>query len=250
LRLAKGLYATAVNIHNPNDGAVEIDKKVALTFPPKEERPGEIRPIARHVLQSDEALEVDCDDLKEEVFPNGFPDAYIKGFVVIRSTESLDITAVYTTADIETTGTPQPRIRHTSIDVENVTERQLALKKLPDLVPVNNSADPESPFCVTKVPATEPPTLVVTIRNQGSAFAGPSTTEVSFLRDGTSLLTSSKLTNVLTVGGDDVLEFIAPQGWITGTGFFPFKITADSGLAISESNETNNVANGVCKVVG
>ena len=252
LRLAKGLYATAVNVHNPNDGPVEIDKKIALTFPPKEEKPGEIRSIARDLLQSDEALEVDCDDLKEEVFPNGFPDAYIKGFVVIRSTESLDVTAVYTTADLDITGAPPPRIRHTSIDVEEISERQLGPRELPDLVPLDKMPPEQlSPFCVVKQPPTDPPTLVVTIKNQGPVSAGPSTAEVAFLRgDGTSLLTSSQPTKALLPGEETTVDFAEPQGWITGEGEFHFKITADSALAILELNEANNVGNGTCKVIG
>ena len=38
MRLVIGNYATAINIHNPNRGDVAFIKKLALTFPPEEQR--------------------------------------------------------------------------------------------------------------------------------------------------------------------------------------------------------------------
>src|SRR5215207_424961 len=34
MRLARGFYATAINIHNPNRSDMTVTKKLALTFPP------------------------------------------------------------------------------------------------------------------------------------------------------------------------------------------------------------------------
>ena len=97
LRLARGLYATTINVHNPNQQTAVFTKKLALTFPPAEQRPGKILPISQDTLREDEALAVDCLDIKKRLFPSGFPEPYIEGFVVIRSTVSLDVTAVYST---------------------------------------------------------------------------------------------------------------------------------------------------------
>ncbi len=41
-RLMRGAYATTINIHNPNDTEVEVFKKLALTFPPEEQKAGEV----------------------------------------------------------------------------------------------------------------------------------------------------------------------------------------------------------------
>lgn len=101
LRLAQGIYATAINIHNPNDGKAKFTKKLALTFPPEGQQPGKVLTIGKDVLGPDEALEVDCIDIRKRVFPKGFPEPYIKGFVVLQSNKSLDVTAVYTTRGID-----------------------------------------------------------------------------------------------------------------------------------------------------
>ena len=120
LRLAPGLYATTVNIHNPR-GSTEFFKKLALTAPSGEQRAGPVYPIAQHVLQYDEALAVDCNGLRREVFGGRFPAPAIEGFLVVQSTDSLDLTAVYTTAAIDRSGQP---VAHSSIDVRRIPERR------------------------------------------------------------------------------------------------------------------------------
>jgi hypothetical protein len=101
LRLAQGSYATAINIHNPNDSRARFTKRLALTFPPEGQQPGKVLTIGKDVLAPGEALEVDCVDIRRRLFPNGFPESYIKGFVVLQSDRSLDVTGVYTTRGIE-----------------------------------------------------------------------------------------------------------------------------------------------------
>lgn len=95
-RLSRGFYATAINILNPNKGRATFKKTLSLTFPPDAQRAGDVFPIATDTLGSHEALEVDCLDLRRKLFPKGFPARYIKGFVVLRSSRSLDVSAVYT----------------------------------------------------------------------------------------------------------------------------------------------------------
>ena len=120
LRLAPGLYATTINIHAPR-GATELYKKLVLTIPPHDQRPGEIYPMAQHVLESDQALAVGCSNLREEVFKGTLPARVIEGFLVVQSTDSLDVTAVYSTAAVDGSGKPGP---HSSIDVRTVAERR------------------------------------------------------------------------------------------------------------------------------
>jgi hypothetical protein len=123
MRLAPGFYATTINIHNPHGEPVSLFKKLALTYPPGEQRPGQIIPIAIDQLGPDEALAVDCVDIRNRLFPEGFPTSYIEGFVVIQSPESLDVTAVYTTAAVDERGNVTS---HSSIHVEQVRERDRA----------------------------------------------------------------------------------------------------------------------------
>lgn len=122
MRLVRGFYGTAINIHNPGDESVAFRKKLALTFPPKEQKPGKVIPIARDKLGPDEALEVDCEDVLWEVFDGRFPTSYIKGFVVVQSSARLDVTAVYTTAGLDRQGKVTSV---TSIDVERIHGRKM-----------------------------------------------------------------------------------------------------------------------------
>lgn len=122
LTLARGGYATTINIHNPGTQAVTFFKKLALTRPPHAQKPGDVLPIAEDVLHYDQALAVDCPDLQRRLYPQGFPDRYIEGFVIVQSPRSLDVTSVYSTAALSTSG----RIDlHSGIDVEKVEERRL-----------------------------------------------------------------------------------------------------------------------------
>lgn len=134
MRLARGFYATTINIHSSGKRNNRIFKKLALSYPPEQQRPGEILPVGRDTLRYDEALKTDCNELKR-LFPEGFPAPYIEGFLVIQSTESLDVTAVYTTATIRD-GEAE---LHSSIDVEQVEERNLAVdlrvRKVADVFP-------------------------------------------------------------------------------------------------------------------
>ena len=120
LRLARGFYATAINIHNPGESIAVFSKKLALTFPPEGQEPGEVLRIGVDTLRMDEALKVDCIDIQRRQFPQGFPTPYIEGFVIIRSAVSLDVTAMYTTSG------PDPGLEYpSSIDVEQIRERRM-----------------------------------------------------------------------------------------------------------------------------
>ena len=134
LTLARGLYATTINVHNPNDEEIKFFKKLALTSPPQQQKPGAVIPIAVDTLQYDEALAVDCQDIEREAFADGLPEDYIEGFVVVQSPRSLDVTAVYTAASLDRRGNAT---ENSSIDVEQIKERireQFDKTALPDLV--------------------------------------------------------------------------------------------------------------------
>jgi hypothetical protein len=234
MRLAKGFYATAINIHNPQETPVKFFKKLALTFPPEGQRPGKVMPISEDKLGPDEALEVDCIDIQHRLFPQGFPTPYIKGFVIIRSTHSLDVTAVYTTASLEKDPCCEQKVgNHTSIDVEQIRERQIErARELPDLIPV---PDASGLFCRLRDGK-----LIVTVKNQGTGPAGPSQTEVDFFRFGK----FTQPTPALAPGAATELLFDLPPNC-----FVPdcrFRITVDVMGAVPETDEGNNIAEDAC----
>lgn len=230
LMLTKGMYATSINIHNPNNKKETIFKKLALTYPPGSQKPGKVIPIGIDSLKSDQALGTSCHDIRKRIFHNGFPKTYIEGFVIVQSNKSMDVTAVYTAASVDRQGRV---LENSNIEVEQISERKkLAHVKLPDLVPV---PDKNGFFCKLKDNK-----LIVTVKNQGSGEAGESKTEVDFFRLGK----LTKITPALAPNTETNLTFKLPVGC-----FDPdcgFKITVDINKEVDESNEGNNVATGNC----
>ena len=105
--LLPGVYQTAVNIHNPQRKTVELRKKLAVAG-------GGISKFINQKLEPDAATRVDCGDVPsfDLHLIHGF-----EGFLVIESTQSLDVVAVYTA------GARGAEVA--SIDVEHVPERRL-----------------------------------------------------------------------------------------------------------------------------
>jgi hypothetical protein len=105
-----GVYQTCVNIHNPNNQVARLRKKLAVTTPPA------ISDFYPAQLKPDEAVKVDCQDISRDfgiTFIHG-----AEGFLVIESTLSLDVVAVYTAG--ERGGEIE------SLDVEYIRERRIA----------------------------------------------------------------------------------------------------------------------------
>lgn len=104
--LLPGNYQTAVNIHNPNQTSAKLRKKLAM--------PHQISKWLESGLKYDEVEQVNCPDVSkfELQLIHGF-----EGFLVIESTQSLDVVAVYTAAP---TGG-----QVSSIDVEQIKERRI-----------------------------------------------------------------------------------------------------------------------------
>jgi hypothetical protein len=117
--LAPGIYVTEINIYNPNDRPVLVRKTLALTIPPGEQQEGEVPLREEHPLGPGRAIAVDCRYLGERLAVGPF----FIGFLVIESTESLDVTAVYTTAGLREPTAPP------AIAVEQVKERTKAMEE-------------------------------------------------------------------------------------------------------------------------
>ncbi len=100
-----GSYQTAVNIHNPQNVKVKLRKKIAS--------PIGISKYFDFILEPDGVARVTCAQIREFGLQliHGF-----EGFLVIESSHSVDVIAVYTAAGKE---------QVSSIDVEAVRERKL-----------------------------------------------------------------------------------------------------------------------------
>ncbi len=142
---------------------------------------------------------------------------------MIQSHVELDVVAVYTAAGVD----QMIETFHT----ERVSARRLEIG-LPDLIPV---PDEQGFFC-----KLEDNYLIVTVRNQGTAGAGPSVTEVDFGIHGKVV----RPTSALAPGASVDLKFSIPSGC-----FDPdcdFRITVDANNEVVESDKGNNFASGTC----
>ena len=86
-------YRTAVNIHNPQRESADFRKKAVVALSQESERRGIISDWREEHLKSDEALDVDCVDIRKLL---GGDQPVGDGFVVIESRVPLDVVAVYT----------------------------------------------------------------------------------------------------------------------------------------------------------
>jgi hypothetical protein len=100
-----GIYATAINIHNPQFRPVTFRKKAVLLFagnlekPEEPETPKPPGPVLGAELGPDWGMEIDCFDIRKKLLPNAPPaPVFIKGWVVLEvlSPFQLDVEAVYT----------------------------------------------------------------------------------------------------------------------------------------------------------
>lgn len=91
--LARGLYFTAINVHNPSEDSVGILKRFAVALPG--EKAGPLSPVFQASLKADEAFEIDCADIIKHLHAHG---PFVKGFAIIESKTELDVVAVYTAA--------------------------------------------------------------------------------------------------------------------------------------------------------
>ncbi len=248
-RLAQGRYRTTTNVHNPNDEATHFFKKLAFSFPPKEQRPGAVVPIRIDRLEYDEALKVDCAEIRRL---HETDTTYVEGYLVVQSPLPLDVDAVYT-VDSPAHGD----VRSTSIDVEPIGERERKPAPRPDLIV--EPAHPEPPFdedlggplpegvpnslfCGDNGPNGGPARSVdAVVRNVGLGDAGPSTLRIDFLNVGP----VDVAIGALAAGASAEVSVEIPRGCY-GPGACSFGLGADAGAIVLEADETNNSAHSLC----
>ena len=234
-RLTRGFYATAVNIRNPHNIRVKFRKSLALTYPPGFQQPGKVIPIAIDELGPREALATDCIDIEERIFPNGLPNPYVKGFVVIESPRSLDVTAVYSSASLDGNGGVADQ---SSLDIEQVRERikkPRGTQPKADLI-VRNIDDPRVE-CPTGNGSCKT-TVRFRVANIGAAPSGPCQVRV-VLDPAQSVVVTIPIAG-LNPGASQVYSVTSPPG---GNCYDPdctICITVDSTNIVPESNEGNN----------
>ena len=255
MRLARGFYATTINIHNPNNKEVRFYKKLALTYPPREQKAGKIMPIGIDSLKYDEALKVDCEEVKKNLFEGNFPTPYIEGYVVIQSPRSLDVDGVYTSASVNKNG---HAVGPSNIDVESINERIKTLNQ-PDLIPfapfpepgitVGSLSNPRVPgvlYCVKTARIGPVRAIRVGIKNAGISESDASMTKVIFENplDNANIIKMIP-TIGLRPGEKTFLDDIPLPDVCVGTRC-NFKIIVDASNHVDESIESNNTVKSTC----
>jgi hypothetical protein len=123
LKLARGVYGTAVNVRNPHGAKLEIALHLALSYPPELLKPGKARSLDPIILAPGTAAAVDCTAIQALYFGYGFPAPVIKGVLSIESLQPLDVTAVWTAATVSRGGTAGEL---TSLDVDHIAPYNVA----------------------------------------------------------------------------------------------------------------------------
>lgn len=220
--LAPGVYLTAINVHNPTGGKITFQKKIAVALP--HEKPGPVSKLFKARLGPDEALEIDCEDIFKLAETRA---DFLKGFVVIESKGELDVVAVYTAAGAD----GQVETLHT----ERVPARAQA--GCPDLV-VTNIDKPtwDGPNHRSVIKAT--------IKNIGSAWAGPTLAKVvdptTFQPPPSGLpYEAIAATPALDPNLSAVVTFYLPY-WVYNPNV-TLEVTADYKHELAECDENNNV---------
>ncbi|MEM7049199.1 MAG: hypothetical protein AAF604_06045 [Acidobacteriota bacterium] len=224
LVLARGAYATTVNVHSPGRERSRFRKKLALSIPPGFQQPGPIVPLSFDSLDYDEALASDCEDLRQRLAaadPNDESGAqaadFFEGFLVLQSTHPLDVTAVYSSAALDASRLAGD---NASIDVEEVSERDrieptdLAITKQAFRLPSIFAADEWEYFFVG---------YWVTVTNLGDSEAYDLVVKDFLAWDGAFVVVPVEDTFVAGNGGTLTLDQWTPIPWSSGT----FELTGE-----------------------
>jgi hypothetical protein len=233
MRLARGHYATIINVLNPDRSPARIEKTLALAIPPGWQRPGEVSALGRETIPASRAIAVDCEDVRRRAFQGTLPASFIDGYVTIVSDRRLIVSGVYSTATLNAEGTAEA---HSSIHVERITEQVVTPRdeeKRADL-----TISEEHAVDAICNPQRCTVSLRFTVLNIGEAAAGAF--NVMIVRGGTGAV----LENVAVEGG------LPPSGSFTSTvhvtaplriGDREICVRADAPLdQVPESDETNN----------
>ncbi|MBV7377615.1 S8 family peptidase [Maritimibacter dapengensis] len=116
-------YDTIVNVMNPSQKDIMIEKRLSLAVPPGRQRPGDTRRIAEDELPAGHALAADCEDVGDRLGNPVASGAFVDGFLTVLSPVPLEVRAVYRTDAADENGG-----MISTMDVEDV-ERTESPKK-------------------------------------------------------------------------------------------------------------------------
>ena len=116
--VVRGTYETTINVHNPHFVTVQFQKKAVIALPERSAR-GKISQIRVESLKPDEAMGVDCRDIRGLFSPA--PVSFIEGFLVIYIPRQIDVVGVYTARERNGTSADAAIYDASSIAVERVT---------------------------------------------------------------------------------------------------------------------------------
>lgn len=90
--LVRAVYRTAINVHNFTSGFVSFQKKVVVALPQRSPERGPVTDFTVETLGPNEALEIDCIDIRALLADTGFEDVpFIKGFVVLQTVDPPEV---------------------------------------------------------------------------------------------------------------------------------------------------------------
>jgi hypothetical protein len=124
--VVRGVYASTINLHNPQAQLpVTFFKKAAIALPERSQTLGPIAPGVFDTLKPDQAMGVDCTDIRSLFPPTVTLDAHIEGFLVIevvaptgsQNFPLLDVVGKYSVRHQNTTGADKTISDANGIDV-------------------------------------------------------------------------------------------------------------------------------------
>jgi hypothetical protein len=104
-RILPGEYATLVTIFNQTNSTQTVSLKVALSFPPGDMETGDISGFLNKNISTGRAIEIDCDNIRNDIFTSSISTTSISGYLLIQATTQVDVTATYTAGTVDTVST-------------------------------------------------------------------------------------------------------------------------------------------------
>jgi len=104
-RVIPGEYSTLVTIYNQTNATQTVSLKVALSFPPGDMEFGDISGFLNKNISSGRAIEIDCGNIRSDIFTSSISTTSISGYLLIQATTQMDVTATYTAGTVDAVST-------------------------------------------------------------------------------------------------------------------------------------------------
>jgi len=244
--LVPGIYQTAVNVHNPWPQAAKITKW--LTLSPPQGQPAITGKQISETLEPFQAFDIDCVHMAREFGLNGEKVPGGKGFLIIQSDQNLDVVGVYTAEQV--VGANAKELQDvTAEEIEQAHKRASGIGLAMDveyIQPKITQVDLPDPDLTVEITSGPTPDCSNNVCNTTVGFDITNTSSVdvtgSFqvLIEATGIPSKTITVNGLAAGASQNLSET-----LSGFCFTPdctAVVTVDSGNAIPESDETNNVS--------